>query len=40
MGGTVGLGTIPAVFLTGTAIDQFVALMKKAGIGLKESIFE
>ena len=40
MGGTVGLGTIPAVFLTGTAIDYFVALMKKAGFGLKEDIPE
>ncbi len=38
MGGTVGIGTIPAVFLTGTAIDQFVSLMKKAGLGMKDSL--
>lgn len=36
MGGTVGLGSIPAVLLTGTVTDFILKIFKKIGLGLKE----
>lgn len=36
MGGTVGLGSIPAVLLTGTVTDYVLKIFKKMGLGLKE----
>lgn len=36
MGGIVGLGSIPAVLLTGTVTDFVLKIFKKMGLGIKE----